>query len=121
MNPLPHTTTRPCARIANWQDVSFTPLAGWINVYKEPDGTYWTGPCPGVLLQEATTETIVWPDRSETKRIQRETQTVFVATPTMDDGPSLCSQDTLDGDSYVVTTTLEQWTEWQQLLDAERP
>jgi hypothetical protein len=115
-------TDRPKPRrYTEWQDIGFAPLPpGWINVYKSSDGRYYTGPCPGVIIQEATTETLMWDEplpngkftlREEVREINRKTRTMYADTPWPDysDGPIEVEP---NGD-YVVTTTPEQWDAWQ--------
>jgi len=44
--------------VENWVTVSITPLhPGWRNVYREPDGSFRTNPCPALLLQEFRSRT----------------------------------------------------------------
>lgn len=39
--------------VENWETIAVTPLPlGWVNVFKQDDGTEVAVPCPGVLLQE---------------------------------------------------------------------
>lgn len=101
----------------HWQDIGFTALPiGWINVWKLTDGTYFTDPCPGVLIQESTEGTWYWDEpgaqagkavlRSRPDVRERETRTVF----------AYCEEGCADlqpvddvRDSYVTTTTAEVW------------
>jgi hypothetical protein len=109
-------------RLIDWQDIGFSPLPpGWINVYKSSDGRHYTGPCPGVIVQEATTETLVWDEplpngkftlRQEIREIDRQTRTVFADTPWPDDSSNGPVEVDHSGD-YVVTTTPEHWDAWQ--------
>ena len=40
-------------RYSEWTTVQISPLpAGWVNVFKQDDGTEDTEPCPALLLQE---------------------------------------------------------------------
>lgn len=77
-------------RFNDWVDIGFTALPiGWINVYKLDEGDYYLQPCPGLLLQEATTCTECWNEKDETgvrpifrdglELLPRETQTVFAS------------------------------------------
>jgi hypothetical protein len=45
----------------DWRTVSVTALPpGWVNVFREDDGTEFTEPCPALLLQELVNETERW-------------------------------------------------------------
>lgn len=38
--------------VEEWVTVSFVPVTGWTNSYCATDGTVFSDPCPGVLVQE---------------------------------------------------------------------
>jgi hypothetical protein len=113
----------------NWKDVAFTalPLGAWINIYRQPDGTYQTYPCPGVLIQEATTRTAMWDEEYDDGRVigrcrdedleERETRTIFADAGGFED-PDLEPCGTAA--NYVGTVTPDHWEEWRtELLDEQ--
>jgi hypothetical protein len=113
-----------------WTEVGFTALPiGWVNVFKNKDGTYYTEPCPGVLIQEATTYDQWWDEEHEDGRVEkrakenckmpRETRAVFVCAGYVGE-PYLRPVDD-DASSYEVTTTSEQWDMWQAEERSEEP
>lgn len=106
--------------VQNWDDIGFTALPhGWINVWKLDDGTHFTEPCPGVLLQECTTARRCWTEenadgsprfRSRSEVQERETRTVFAYR---EEGVSYL-QPVDESGSYVMTTTVDEWSARQE-------
>jgi hypothetical protein len=110
----------------DWADIAFTALpVGWVNVFKGDDGTHYTEPCPGVLIQECATLTEIWSEehddgrvdlRSQKRDADREIRTVFVCAGYI--GESFL-RPVDDEPGYVVTTTPEQWAAWNADVAAE--
>jgi hypothetical protein len=85
-----------------WTTIAFTALPpGWFNYYRRADGTYWTDPCPGILIQEGFDR---HGDKVETR----------VAPATIDEGYILSAEDRRHprGDQYHTTTTEREWALW---------
>lgn len=58
----------------DWTTVAVTALPpGWVNVWRNPDGTEFAEPCPAILLQECRARTKSWneprPDGTPNLRI----------------------------------------------------
>lgn len=49
--------------MAYWRTISVSPLPpGWVTVWENEDGTFWTEPCPALLLQELDNQNDPPPD-----------------------------------------------------------
>jgi hypothetical protein len=104
----------------DWTDIAFTALPpGWVNVFEKDDGTHYTEPCPGVLVQESVTAEKIWDEedddghatlRTQSYETEREVRTVFVCAGY--NGESYL-RPVDDEPGYIVTTTPEQWDAWQ--------
>lgn len=91
----------------DWITVGVTPLPpGWVNVYRDDDGSYSTEPAPALLLEEATTHTRYWAEDDDgqskylkgTKDIKRQTRVVFASSEAGELIPADCA-------NYVYSTT----------------
>ncbi|GAB3242763.1 hypothetical protein [Mycolicibacterium hippocampi] len=83
----------------DWETLNFTPLKGWINVFKDEDNTINTSPCPGVLTQRGA---------------DGENRVIFAAAPQRQESFELLPVD-FYGERYVRSTTVDDW-EWQRVM-----
>lgn len=72
---------KPSRHIQFWDTIAVTALPpGWVNIWRNADGTEYIEPCPAMLLQECRERSIVWdvpqPDGTTKIRSQdiKETQ-----------------------------------------------
>lgn len=52
---------KPARLSEHWTTIAVTALPpGWVNVWRQSDGTEYAEPCPAMLLQECRTRTKTW-------------------------------------------------------------
>jgi len=91
----------------DWQTCAVTALpTGWVNVYKSQDGTWWTEPCPAILVQEKVVNVRCFNgDAMEYGGFERITRTVYATAEIGCPGQLVA----VGRDTYEFTTTADDW------------